>query len=123
MEEPRSLDSLFFSNSCLVEFFVKNIEDKMMGDPFIEFHIRDSNNLNPKDDFQFNCYHLILARIQTIANETFYLEEDPFNLKLLSVVQQTVIERLKERRSDSVKELEKISSKKIGIEEQIAVPF
>ncbi len=95
----------------------------MMGDPFIEFHIRDSNNLNPKDDFQFNCYHLILARIQTIANETFYLEEDPFNLKLLSVVQQTVIERLKERRSDSVKELEKISSKKIGIEEQIAVPF
>tara|TARA_B100001540_G_C15232577_1_gene384618 strand:- start:81 stop:452 length:372 start_codon:yes stop_codon:yes gene_type:complete len=123
MEEPRSLDSLFFSNSCLVEFFVKNIEDKMMGDPFIECHIRDSNNLNPKDDFQFNCYHLILARIQTIANETFYLEEDPFNLKLLSVVQQTVIERLKERRSDSVKELEKISSKKIGIEEQIAVPF
>jgi hypothetical protein len=103
MEEPRSLDSLFFSNSCLVEFFVKNIEDKMMGDPFIECHIRDSNNLNPKDDFQFNCYHLILARIQTIANETFYLEEDPFNLKLLSVVQQTVIERLKERRSDSVK--------------------
>tara|TARA_B100000287_G_scaffold283491_1_gene267116 strand:+ start:1121 stop:1492 length:372 start_codon:yes stop_codon:yes gene_type:complete len=123
MEEPRSLESLFFSNSCLVEFFVKNIEDKMMGDPFIECHIRDSNNLNPKDDFQFNCYHLILARIQTIANETFYLEEDPFNLKLLSVVQQTVIERLKERRSDSVKELEKISSKKIGIEEQIAVPF
>tara|TARA_B100000579_G_C22471873_1_gene683753 strand:+ start:234 stop:593 length:360 start_codon:yes stop_codon:yes gene_type:complete len=119
MEELRSLDNLLSNESCLVEFLVKNIEEKMIADLLVGFHIKDSNNLNPKNDQQFNSYHLLLAKIQTFANEIFYLEGDPFNLKLLSVVQKTLIERFKKR----AEEKSEVTKRLENIEEQLDVTF